>query len=181
MMTQLWRPTDHSATVGLVDVPIHLIGGWYDFFLDGQLADYAALVATDRSPHLTIGPWPHAPSTLELYRFGHGAALDWFHAAITGDRSQIRDKPVRVKLMGTGEWLDLDTWPPPAREHQLHLVGPDRLSTAPSAAAPPSAYRYDPADPTPAAGGALLYDGGPVDNRERDSPPIRTRRSTTCT
>lgn len=34
-----------------------------------------------------------------------------------------------------------------------------------------SGYRFEPVDPTPGADGALMYDAGPVDNREREARP----------
>ena len=39
--------------------PASLLGGWYDLFLPGQIADYRALRAAGREVRLTIGPWSH--------------------------------------------------------------------------------------------------------------------------
>ena len=38
-----WQRRDHSGSVGDVDVPVSLLGGWYDVFLPWQLRDYAQL------------------------------------------------------------------------------------------------------------------------------------------
>lgn len=165
----LWRPTDHSATVGRIDVPIHLIGGWFDFFLDPMLHDYASLVGAGKQPYLTIGPWLHKP-TLAGMQLGYREAFRWFRAMTTGDRSSLRPKPVRIQLLGTRDWLDFDEWPPAAADRQLFLRSSGQLaSSAPDRAEAPSTYTYDPADPTPSAGSAgLLYGegAGQVDNRK---------------
>jgi putative CocE/NonD family hydrolase len=170
----LWRPTDHSATVGRIDVPIHFIGGWFDFFLDPMLRDYAALVAAGKQPFLTIGPWLHKP-TLVGMQLAYGEAFRWFRAMTTGDRSSLRPKPVRIQLLGTRQWLDLDVWPPAAQERQLFLQPAGQLApSAPDRDAAPSTYTYDPADPTPSAGSAgLLYGEGAsqVDNRQLERRP----------
>ena len=162
----LWQLTDHSSTVGGVDVPIHLIDGWYDFFLDPQLNDYASLVRAGKKPYLTIGPWSHGST--DAIRVGYSETMRWFKAATTGDWKSLRSKPVRVQLIGTREWCDFDEWPPLSQDRHLFLNGAGRLSpSAATRAGAPTKYRYDPADPTPSVGGALLYDGsGQVDNRE---------------
>ena len=162
----LWQPTDHSSTVGSVDVRIHLIGGWYDFFLDPQLNDYDSLVRAGKKPYLTVGPWTH--QSTEAIRAGYGETMSWFKAASTGDWKSLRSKPVRVQLIGTREWRDFDEWPPTSQDRHLFLNGVGRLSlSAATRGEAPTTYRYDPVDPTPSVGGALMYDGvGQVDNRE---------------
>ncbi len=55
-----WDAVDHSARVAEVTAPVLQVGGWYDIFLPGQLADYRALIAAGRQPRLVIGPWTHA-------------------------------------------------------------------------------------------------------------------------
>jgi putative CocE/NonD family hydrolase len=161
-----WSASDHSDAVAHVTAPVHLIGGWYDYYLRGLLRDYAALKAAGRQPHLTIGPWFHAhPGGLMA---GLRDGITWFDAQLKGDRRDLRQKPVRIYLMGADEWRDLDGFPPPARETRYYLRSGARLATVPPAGdSPPDGYCYDPADPTPAVGGALLaFQGaGPQDNR----------------
>lgn len=172
----LWKSTDHSNTAHTVDTPIHLIGGWYDFFLDPQLNDYARLVRGGHRPHLTIGAWPHRPN-FEGYRLGYGEAITWFKATTGADRSPPRSKPVRIQIIGNKDWRDFDEWPPPPSESRhLFIRSPGQLSLSPaSEVEPPTTYIYDPADPTPAAGGAVLYGDknrvGQVDNRALERRP----------
>ena len=48
--------------------PASLVGGWYDLFLPGQIADYEALRRAGRQARITIGPWTHVSPGL----FGEG-------------------------------------------------------------------------------------------------------------
>jgi putative CocE/NonD family hydrolase len=54
-----WQATDHRDNVARMPPVVYLQGGWYDFFLRGMLADYAALQAADRTVRLLIGRWGH--------------------------------------------------------------------------------------------------------------------------
>jgi hypothetical protein len=151
---------------------VHLVGGWYDYYLRGLLRDYATLKAAGREPRLTIGPWFHAqPGGLMA---GLREGLAWFDAQLKGDRCRLGQKPVRLYLMGADEWQDLDDYPPKAHETRYYLQAGAGLATdLPPGESPPDRYRYDPADPTPALGGALLaFQGaGPQDNRGLEARP----------
>ena len=54
-----WLATDHRDNVARMPPVVYLQGGWYDFFLRGMLADYAALQAAGHTVRLLIGPWRH--------------------------------------------------------------------------------------------------------------------------
>jgi putative CocE/NonD family hydrolase len=77
--------------------------------------------------------------------------------------------------MGVEAWRDFDSWPPsgylPQRFHLQPGGGLDR--TPPGPGGPPSRYRYDPADPTPAVGGVRMTrsSSGRVDNRKLEARP----------
>ncbi|MCB8925927.1 MAG: CocE/NonD family hydrolase [Ardenticatenaceae bacterium] len=167
-----WQAVDLRRNVPEIDVPMHLVAGWYDIFLQGQLADYAALRAAGHEPYLTIGPWTHMafPGMLAAVREG----LAWFSAKLQGDAGAIRPYPVQIYLQGADKWLGYESWPPPARqEAAFYLQSLGQLSTVePPVDSSPDEYRYDPADPTPNLGGALLStEAGPVDNRSLEARP----------
>ena len=169
-----WVVNDHSDAVAQVAAPVHLIGGWYDYYLRGLLRDYAALKAAGRQPHLTIGPWYHAHPQVLMTGLREG--LTWFDAHLRGDRRRLHRKPVRICVMGADRpaWRELDDFPPPARHTRFYLHTDWVLTMEPPGASSPSdRYRYDPADPTPALGGALLaFQGaGPQDNRPLEARP----------
>ncbi len=168
-----WRDRDQSHRVRKVEAPAHLFGGWYDIFLRELLDDYAALVAAGKTPYLTVGPYPHG--SFGGLKEGLRETFAWFDLHLKGEAHKARTKPVRLYVMGADEWRELDAWPPPTEETRFHLHPDGQLSPeSPPANAPPDRYRYDPADPTPAVGGALFgFSGkrGAVDNRELEARP----------
>jgi hypothetical protein len=109
-------------------------------------------------------------------------ALSWLRA-YTSDAQppgpvSNENLPVRVHVGGAGEWRDLADWPPPGLVRQpWYLAAGGSLSVVPAEprdAAQPgvSSFRYDPADPTPSAGGQLLTSrAGAVDNRALEARP----------
>ncbi|HJW83803.1 MAG TPA: CocE/NonD family hydrolase [Anaerolineae bacterium] len=164
-----WQVIDHGPGVVGAGMPIHLLSGWYDLLLRQLLADYAALKAAGRAPHLTIGPWYHANPLNQLRSLREG--LDWFDAHLKGDRRRLRRRPVEIYVMGLDKWREMDDWPPRARETRYYLHGDTGLSTEPPAAdSRPDGYRYDPARPTPSVGGPrLMPPNGPMDQRSLES------------
>lgn len=166
-----WQAVDYRSQVKDVDIPIHLVAGWYDIFLDGQLADYAALHAAGKTPYLTVGPWTHLNAELpwETLRVG----LEWFDAHLKGKKTRLRPDSVRIYVMGANEWRDYESWPPSAGQTPYFLHEDGRLAPElPGATSPPDHYRYDPADPTPNIGGALLSThAGSYDNRALEGRP----------
>ncbi|GAA2726895.1 CocE/NonD family hydrolase [Actinocorallia aurantiaca] len=159
-----WVPErDHRARVAEVTAPVSMVGGWHDLFLASQLEDYRALRDAGRSPQLTVGPWSHTSPGL----FGAAVrdALEWFGTSLRGEPR--RRAPVRLYVQGAGEWRDYADWPPPATPTAFHLHPGGVLAADEPEDGPPSAFVYDPADPTPGVGGPLLGSGaGPRDQRE---------------
>ncbi len=75
--------------------------------------------------------------------------------------------------MGDKRWLDLPDWPPPADTQQWHLCGDGTLAIEGPIVPRPRSYSYDPADPSPAIGGAALTfrTSGPRNQRARETRP----------
>lgn len=166
-----WQEVDYSATVPQLSMPIYLQGGWYDIFLPFQLQDYARLRAGGHQPYLTIGPWSH--SQIQGLANMVRESVIWFRAQLLGDKRLLRQKPVRLLVMGVNEWREYDSWPPAGYTPQpWHLQAGRRLAPPAPTASAPDTYRYDPADPTPAIGGASLSDNtGAKDNRALEARP----------
>jgi len=165
-----------------------LVAGWHDFFLGPQLADHAALAAAPAPgaapPRLVVGPWTHGryrrrPWSPRRRWFGHVAIREIlaFLDRHLGDAGDGDAKPVRLWEMGGERWLECEAWPPPeATSRRLYLRSAGRANTlrgdgrldpeAAGGAEPPDRFTYDPADPVPSCGGALLGPGGVVDQRE---------------
>lgn len=160
-----WRAIDYSTDLAQIKIPTHLISGWYDPFLRELLNDYVTLKTSGNTPYLTIGPWTH----LHIGRVKESlrSGIIWFHSHLTEDEGLLRKKPVRVYIMGANKWRELDSWPPPSRQLTYFLHCQGQLSTQqPELHSTLDHYQYNPGDPTPAVGGALIAPPyGPKDNR----------------
>ena len=125
---------------------------------------------------LVIGPWTHASAFSKALPVVLGEALGWLRAYTgDGESQDLRneDRPVGVYLEGAGEWRDLADWPPPELIPQAWYPGAGgSLDPGPPAQPGISAFRYDPADPTPSVGGPLLTSkAGAADNRALEARP----------
>jgi uncharacterized protein len=171
-----WLRRDYSESVPQVTAPVSFVGGWHDILLPWMLEDFKALQAAGRRTQLLIGPWTHiAP---ELAAAGHREGIAWLRGHLLGDDRLIRDSRVRVMVTGAGGgWRELERWPPPqARPRSLYLGEDDTLEGEPPTGERPSPtvfdYHYDPADPTPSIGGAILLareavvDNAPLEQRD---------------
>ena len=165
-----WEAIDHTHRLGPRTPPNHFISGWFDFMIDQLLRDYTTLVDMGQTPHLTVGPWTHVAS--ELQGASIRETLTWMRAHLLGDRSGLREKPVRIHISGLDQWREFDQYPPGIPDTQLWHIHPDGvLSQRPVKASEPDTYIYDPRKPTPAVGGAMFaFKGaGAVDNARLES------------
>ncbi len=161
---EFWAPIVHDPAA--VSTPISMVAGWYDLFLPDQLHDFEKVRATGNPARILIGPWSHG----EPASFGPmlNDQIDFLAAHLNGDRAALHRPPVRLYLQQAGHWLDFDQWPPKATEQRMYLPG---LSDV-SGDARPDEFTYDPADPTPAVGGPLLFGRGKQqDNRATEARP----------
>ncbi len=166
-----WQRLDYQPSLSKVKAATHLFSGWYDLYVRETIEDYQALVDQGRNPYLTIGPWYHGD--VDGFQEHLRESIIWFDAFLKGDRRSLRSKPVRIYIMGADEWRDLDRWPPPSMPRRFDLAADCRLVSEPLADdQPPDRYIFDPADPTPHAGGYLLGGtAGRQDNRSLESRP----------
>lgn len=166
-----WKEWDYSGAVADVRIPAAFVAGWYDVFLADQLRDFTAMQDAGTPARLTVGPWSHrSPGN---FAAGLRETLEWA-SAYCAERPPPDRAPVRLFVMGAGQWRDFDHWPPaesvPApwflHPYGVLSAGPPS-STGEDGGPGPSRYRYDPAAPTPHVGGALLHPGiaGSRDNR----------------
>ncbi|PDW03563.1 CocE/NonD family hydrolase [Candidatus Viridilinea mediisalina] len=159
-----WRQVDHHRRMNHVSAAVHLVAAWYDIFLSEQLDDYTDLLAAGQSPCLTVLPAHHTENSVLLAAIREG--LWWFDAHLKGQRELLKRRAVRLALMGSNEWHEMDFWPPPANHQRLFLHAGGGLSEQPPAYTQPSFYCCDPGDPTPSIGGPVLSSfAGPCDQR----------------
>ncbi len=137
-----YAPFDIAAQHGEIDTPMLHMGGWFDIFLGGTLANFTGLHAhartakARRAQRMLIGPWMHGPTLGDPafdcrvgdVDFGKEALHDinaemlrWFDFWLRGESNGVADSPaVRYFLMGANRWCSADTWPPAdARPHRL--------------------------------------------------------------
>ena len=191
--SSIWEYLNIDGRYDNVEVPTLHIGCWYDIFLGETLRQYEAMkeLAAERGtrpPRLLIGPWSHGttfPKMVGGLDFGLASSglflnckgdvtdyhLRWFDATLKGDEGALeRDPPVEVFVMGENRWRGYKEWPVPgSREERWHLHAGGVLSREEPDGGPPNEYAYDPKEPVPTIGGALLmpevYEAGPVDQR----------------
>jgi len=102
------------------DIPVYLVGGWYDSWAGNTTANYAALTKRLKSPvYLIMGPWIHGHQDGYAHgqvSFGQEAAipdplawrLEWFDHFLKGKNNAVGAAapfatPVRIFVMGTGD------------------------------------------------------------------------------
>jgi putative CocE/NonD family hydrolase len=171
-----------------VQVPSLNVGGWYDIFLSDTIAHFQAMRAAGRPTKLLIGPWTHLDARMPVGELNFGFAsqagfinlqydmdrlqLRWFdHWLKAIDTGMLAEPHIKIFVMGANVWRDEQEWPlaravpTPYFLHAGGALGPQ----APSGSSAPDRFVYDPSDPVPTHGGALLmspeYLAGPRDQR----------------
>ena len=163
-------------------LPVFHIGGWYDLFLGGTIANFQAMrAAGNRQQWLLIGPWTHGnPNHVQGevdFGFVSGGALIDYQIDLMSLSLQFFDHtlksvanifttlpPVKYFLMGANVWKTADSWPPAEAVaqpwylggggHANTLRGDGSLGTTLRGAEPEDSYAYDPVAPVPTVGGA---------------------------
>lgn len=169
-----------SAQPEALRTPAVLTGGWFDWFLPGTLAAFAAHRAAGAPCRLVIGPWTHL--NWGGAGFGEAAAspvdalqADWFDRFLRGAENGADAQPaLRLFDLLAQRWHDRDDWPTKTR--RLHLSGDGRAAAASSgrltdeAPADTSAEWLvaDPWRPVPAHGGHLAGPHPMADRAEID-------------
>ena len=177
-----WAPMQCGPALERITVPVLLVGGWQDLFIEQTLEQYRTLAGRGVPVRLLVGPWAHLDLTTQgavaineslawLDRYA-GLAPESRKSANSGTDSRPAppDHPVRVWVggEGAGQWREIAGWPPPGVAEQRWYLGANGSlgPGEPAADAPAASFRYDPADPTPSPGGAIMaMNAGSRDNR----------------
>lgn len=180
-----WRQNniiDHAADYK--DIPVMLVGGWYDSWAGNTTANFRALTPVLKSGvYLIMGPWIHgqqAKSAHGMVDFGAEAAipdelawrLAWYDHVMKGKSCPF---PTRVryftmghgsggktadgKLDHGGKWHDAAQWPPAGVEAVNYYFGPDG-ALEPKKQRGSSRYTFDPKNPVPTIGGNISSGDG---------------------
>jgi uncharacterized protein len=184
-------PVSPATFYDRITVPAYNIGGWYDIFCNGTLQNFNAL--RHNGSKLLMGPWihddPHHVIGEMDFGFVSGGWVNlrfdmtgliqrWFDYWLKGiDNGVMEEPPVKIFVMGDNVWRNEDEWPLARTQYQpMYLRQEFGLSfDAPDTDEPADHYIYDPADPTPTWGGAILmnrlYLPGVCDQRRLEGRP----------
>jgi len=185
-----------------IKVPVLQIGGWYDIFANGTMANFMGMCSNGGSElaksnqRVIMGPWHHHTNT-ETHAgetdFGYSSIIDlnqvqlrWYdHWLKSVDNGVDADAPLRLYVMGANEWRDEYEWPLARTQftkYYLHsdgmangLEGDGRLSTDCPKTELPDQYDYDPTNPTPTIGGATCCTPEHLDWGSFDQRPSERR------
>ena len=177
---------DHMDTYK--DVPVYLIGGWYDSWDRQTTMNYMALTKSKKSSQkLIMGPWihgSHAHSAHGQVDFGPSAALNglefrlrWYDRWLKNIPNGIESEaPLKIFVMGGGSeartsegrhfhggvWRDEKEWPLARTRFTPYFLHADGTLSPAKPAEPRSATRYDfdPRNPVPTIGGNISSGDG---------------------
>jgi hypothetical protein len=156
-----------------IQVPVLMVGGWYDLYTDGMVDAFKALRAhggglAREHTTLVMGPWLHSGLDQErqgdleypnAVGYASSTTNAFFDHWLRGLDNGFDDRPaMHYYQMGAEEWRSSDTWPPEeATDTSLYLISGGGLGRdKPTADVAPSTYRFDPANPAPTVGSAVL-------------------------
>ena len=182
---EYWRhpsyaPSEHWDR--FPDVPMLLVGGWYDSYTRATFENYVGLSAQKSSIKVLVGPWKHGATTVEQSHagdvdFGQEAALPsfrdlhdrWFDASLKGIGTIDDMPPVRIFVMGGGgglrttggrlfhggSWRRETEWPLSRTRYTPYYLHHDGALSkqAPHESSAAITYRFDPSNPVPSIGG----------------------------
>ena len=152
-----WDGMRVSHALDRCTVPVLLMSGWQDVFIDQTIAQYRQLRQRGADVAMTIGPWTHDQMVTHATGVTAAESLAWLGAHLAGDRAHGRPTPVRIFITGRrGGWVNQPDWPPSSNPLLLYPRDGGTLGEKPAPGEGSSTFRFDPADPTPTVGGRLL-------------------------
>lgn len=204
-----WDQISLDRRAAQITVPVFHAAGWYDRFVAAGIRAHSLLA--NPANELVIGPWGHNRWRRDFndVDFGPdaefsfpGAVISWFDTHLHPERKEAqstaepdggplaRSSSVRAFIMGSGEWIASDSWPPKeVQSLRLRLTSDGRAAEiggtlaapwggddTPSDEAPSDTWHDDPNHPVPAFGGqSCCYPPqapvGPEDQREVELRP----------
>jgi putative CocE/NonD family hydrolase len=189
-----WKQWSIEDRYDRFQVPAVHVAAWYDLFQGGSLRNYMGIKAHGGTEAARLGqrliviPGGHAGSGRKIGAVDFGAesvfndwtyGMRWFDWRLKGiDDGISQEKPVRIFVMGTNVWRDEDDWPLARAKstrfflhsggHANSRNGDGVLGEIAPEEEPGDRYTYDPQNPVPTHGGAILgdaemYPPGPLD------------------
>lgn len=185
-----WKESSTLRNLNRVKTPAFIVGGWYDNFVESDLAAFQKLQPRFPDNRVLIGPWPHNMSIrFPGVDFGPDSTMpirtlqaEWFDHWLRHKKPVYEDDPpVLVFVMGENRWRGFSQWPPEENiETPFYLdsggkanslSGDGKLRRSPATRAEKDEFTYDPKHPVPTRGGAVCcnpkkFPWGPMDQQE---------------
>lgn len=177
-----------------IDIPVYLMGGWYDYYAGAAFTSFQRLKEAHPSQdvRIVINPSDHLNRVVSGPEFGADAGKDeislavrWLDYVMRGVRNGMeQEPPIRIFTMGSNQWRSESEWPlARTRFTRYYLRASDggragRLDTEAPGTEAPSIYEYNPDNPVPTLGGnhsvidknlAPIIRAGTVDQRPNET------------
>ena len=163
-----------------IDIPLLLLGGWFDYYLPMMMENYEQLSAKvkavsrfqilplahnfsmpgDLAPFPNSGTVGKMPEELEAVHY----ALEWFDYQLKGLPYSKPIGGLDTYVLGTGERKFWENWPPAANAVRLYLAAPrmdefrdGQLLLQPDTKVGSASFVYDPDHPFPAKGADSVF------------------------
>jgi len=152
-----WKEMSIREKMNRIRVPVFLVGGWYDNYVEGDLEAFSELRKlsgkSDSKHRILIGPWPHNMSTpFARVSYGDDSSspirayqIEWFDHWLKGrpedetryslegwhqTRAEVDGAPVQIFVMGANRWRDEQEWPlARTRYTSFYLASQGRANT----------------------------------------------------
>ena len=175
-----WQKIDGVNRTHTLQVPILLMAGWFDPFLPTQIEDFNQVInnANDNvatETRLIIGPWGHAnevtlPSSQQSLPYRPASlapSIPWFDYNLGIGKDKFDLPKVKIFVLGHNQWRNEKEWPLERTQYTpfyLHSNGKANSVSGggwldekiPQSEEPSDSFLYDPLNPVPSAGGAML-------------------------
>ncbi|MBO1514049.1 CocE/NonD family hydrolase [Metabacillus bambusae] len=163
----LWA--DLSQIPQKINVPMYIVGGWYDHHLDGTVCGYRQLSNKVKSEsRFVIGPWIHSlqpRGDLEYFNSDYSSlkeAIEWFNHQLKGEKYPYSKGVVDTYVIRDHKWKSHQEWLNSNRKEKFYLSqDPIKQNGALCLEKEESrpeiiAYQYDPNNPVYTKGGEAL-------------------------
>jgi putative CocE/NonD family hydrolase len=163
LLDPYYTPGRFEQALERADIPILIITGWNDLFLEQSMRQYIRLRERGCNVALTVGPWSHIKSGFATKMSQQG--FDWIDEHLGGQTVTKRTSAVQYFVTGAKEWKDVPAYPPPTTPSTYYLSAGGRLANEPTfTTSTYSSFTFDPREPTPTMGGNGLLAYGSVND-----------------
>jgi putative CocE/NonD family hydrolase len=192
---QIWKTIESKSDLSSkINVPMLMIGGWFDHYPDLVLRAFADIQSKSdgkvKGLHkLVFGPWQHGnlneskQGILEYVNaegFGDREAIRFMEHYLLGNNNKWEETPaIQYYQMGDETWKNASSWASlPRNEISYYLNSNNTLTTdKPVVDESSLAFVYDPKNPTPSIGGKRFDPSNPkLASGPQDQKTIENRK-----